>query len=104
MSISPKPRWPRPPPVAHIQTQITQNAATVQADEVRLGYTRIYAPMDGTVVNVEAREGRTLNATYRRPAILRIADLSVMTVWTEVSEAEVRKVRAGMPVARPSAG
>ncbi|UIN23592.1 efflux RND transporter periplasmic adaptor subunit [Herbaspirillum frisingense] len=84
--------------VAHIQAQITQNAATVQADEVRLGYTRIYAPMDGTVVNVEAREGQTLNATYQTPAILRIADLSVMTVWTEVSEAEVRKVRAGMPV------
>ncbi|MDR6582249.1 efflux RND transporter periplasmic adaptor subunit [Herbaspirillum sp. BH-1] len=84
--------------VAHIQAQITQNVATVQADEVRLGYTRIYAPMDGTVVNVEAREGQTLNATYQTPAILRIADLSVMTVWTEVSEAEVRKVRAGMPV------
>lgn len=84
--------------VAHIQAQITQNAATVQADEVRLGYTRIYAPMDGTVVNVEAREGQTLNATYQTPAILRIADLSVMTVWTEVSEAEVRKVRSGMPV------
>ncbi|KAF1048179.1 MAG: Macrolide export ATP-binding/permease protein MacB [Herbaspirillum frisingense] len=84
--------------IDHIKAQITQTSATVQADEVRLGYTRIYAPMDGTVVSVEAREGQTLNATYQTPNILRIADLSVMTVWTEVSEAEVRKVRAGMPV------
>jgi macrolide-specific efflux system membrane fusion protein len=84
--------------VEHLQAQIVQTSATVQADEVRLGYTRIYATMDGTVVSVDAREGQTLNATYQTPGILRIADLGTMTVWTEVSEAEVRKVHAGMPV------
>lgn len=84
--------------VEHLQAQIVQTSATVQADEVRLGYTRIYATMDGTVISVDAREGQTLNATYQTPGILRIADLGTMTVWTEVSEAEVRKVHAGMPV------
>jgi macrolide-specific efflux system membrane fusion protein len=54
--------------------------------------------MAGTVVSVEAREGQTLNATYQTPHILRIADLSAMTVWTEVSEADVRRVKPGMPV------
>lgn len=80
----------------NLRAQIAQATATVQADEVRLGYTRIYAPMDGTVVSIDAREGQTLNATYQTPNILRIADLSTMTVWTEVSEAEVRKVKSGM--------
>lgn len=82
----------------HLEAQIDQTLATLKADEARLGYTRIYAPMAGTVVSVEAREGQTLNATYQTPDILRIADLSGMTVWTEVSEADVRRVRPGMPV------
>ncbi|WP_091912735.1 efflux RND transporter periplasmic adaptor subunit [Chitinasiproducens palmae] len=84
--------------IANLAALIAQTQANMRADEARLGYTRIYAPMAGTVVSVEAREGQTLNATYQTPNILRIADLSVMTVWTEVSEADVRRVRAGMPV------
>lgn len=84
--------------VAHLDAQIAQTQATQRAEEARLGYTRIFAPMAGTVVSVEAREGQTLNATYQTPNILRIADLSSMTVWTEVSEADVRRVKAGLPV------
>jgi macrolide-specific efflux system membrane fusion protein len=84
--------------VDHLGAQIAQTQATLQADEARLGYTRIYAPMAGTVVSVEAREGQTLNATYQTPDVLRIADLSSMTVWSEVSEADVRRIRPGMPV------
>jgi macrolide-specific efflux system membrane fusion protein len=49
-------------------------------------------------VALEAREGQTLNATYQTPNILRIADLSTMTVWTEVSEADIRRLKVGMPV------
>lgn len=84
--------------IANLQAQIAQTEASLKADVARLGYTRIYAPMSGTVVSVEAREGQTLNATYQTPNVLRVADLSGMTVWTEVSEADVRRVKAGMPV------
>ena len=82
----------------HLKAQIDQTQATLKADEARLGYTRIYAPMAGTVVTVDAREGQTLNATYQTPNVLRIADLTAMTVWTDVSEADVRRVKNGMPV------
>ncbi|MGB3068647.1 MAG: efflux RND transporter periplasmic adaptor subunit [Ottowia sp.] len=88
----------------HFKAQIAQTQATLNADEARLGYTRIYAPMAGTVVSVEAREGQTLNATYQTPPILRIADLSKMTVRTDVSEADVRRVKAGMPVSFTTLG
>lgn len=84
--------------IRQMQARIEQTRATQRAEEARLGYTRIKAPMAGTVVSVESREGQTLNATYQTPHILRIADLSVMTVRAEVSEADVRGVRAGMPV------
>ncbi|TEA80177.1 efflux RND transporter periplasmic adaptor subunit [Allopusillimonas ginsengisoli] len=88
----------------YLRAQIAQMQASQRAEEARLGYTQIYAPMAGTVVSVEAREGQTLNATYQTPNILRIADLSGMTVWTEVSEADVRRVKAGLPVSFTTLG
>jgi len=78
------------------QAQIRQAQASLRSDEAELGYTRIYAPMDGTVVAVDAREGQTLNAQQRTPLILRIAKLSPMTVWAQVSEADIGKVKPGM--------
>ncbi|CAN7242325.1 Macrolide export protein MacA [Pseudomonas fluorescens] len=78
------------------QAQIRQAQASLRSDEAELGYTRIYAPMSGTVVVVGAREGQTLNAQQQTPLILRIARLSPMTVWAEVSEADIGHVKPGM--------
>ncbi|MGE8321844.1 MAG: efflux RND transporter periplasmic adaptor subunit [Pseudomonas sp.] len=78
------------------QAQIRQAQASLRSDEAELGYTRIYAPMDGTVVAVDAREGQTLNAQQQTPLILRIAKLSPMTVWAQVSEADIGNVTPGM--------
>ncbi|MBN2993104.1 efflux RND transporter periplasmic adaptor subunit [Pseudomonas cedrina subsp. fulgida] len=79
------------------QAQIRQARASLRSDEAELGYTRIYAPMAGTVVAVDARVGQTLNAQQQTPLILRIAKLSPMTVWAEVSEADIGHVKPGMP-------
>ncbi|AMB86142.1 efflux transporter periplasmic adaptor subunit [Pseudomonas agarici] len=78
------------------QAQILQAQASLRSDEAELGYTRIFAPMAGTVVAVDAREGQTLNAQQQTPLILRIAKLSPMTVWAEVSEADIGHVKPGM--------
>lgn len=82
--------------VAQYQAQIRQTAASLRADEARLGYTRLYAPIAGVVTGVDVKQGQTLNATYQTPTVLRIADLSRMTVWTDVSEADIRQVKPGM--------
>lgn len=78
------------------EAQIRQAQASLRSDQAELGYTRIYAPMSGTVVALDAREGQTLNAQQQTPLILRIAKLSPMTVWAEVSEADIGHVRPGM--------
>ena len=78
------------------KAQIRQAQASLRSDQAELGYTRIYAPMSGTVVAVDAREGQTLNAQQQTPLILRIARLSPMTVWAEVSEADIGHVKPGM--------
>ncbi|WP_247879213.1 efflux RND transporter periplasmic adaptor subunit, partial [Azospirillum brasilense] len=80
------------------QAQIRQTDSTLQADEAQLGYTRIYAPMSGTLISVDARQGQTINSAYEAPVLMRIADLSAMTVWTQVSEADVTRLRDGMPL------
>jgi membrane fusion protein, macrolide-specific efflux system len=80
-----------------LKAQIEQTESSLRADEANLSYARIFAPMDGTVVTISARQGQTLNANQQAPVILRIADLSTMTVQTQVSEADVSRLQVGMP-------
>lgn len=81
-----------------LEANIQQSEASLKANQANLGYTRIYAPMSGTVIDVTARRGQTLNANQQAPIILRIADLDVMTVQAQVSEADVARLKIGMPV------
>jgi macrolide-specific efflux system membrane fusion protein len=81
-----------------VRAQIQQAQSSLQGDEANLRYTRIYAPMAGTVVSLNARQGQTLVSSQQAPVILRIADLSTMTVWAQVSEADVPRIAVGMPV------
>ena len=79
-----------------LQAQIEQIESTLRADEANLRYARILAPMNGTVVSISARQGQTLNTNQLAPVILRVADLSTMTVQTQVSEADIGRLRLGM--------
>ena len=51
--------------------QIRQAEASLRSDQAELGYTRIYAPMSGTIVALDARVGQTLNAQQQTPLILQ---------------------------------
>jgi len=84
--------------VAMLEAQIEQTRSSLRAEEANLEFTRIYAPMSGTVVSLSAKQGQTLNANQQAPTILQIADLSVMTVKAEVSEADVMRLQQGMEV------
>ncbi|MFL1406830.1 efflux RND transporter periplasmic adaptor subunit [Marinobacter sp. M1N3S26] len=81
-----------------ISAQIQQTESTLRAEEANLEYAKIYAPMDGTVVSIDARQGQTLNTNQQAPVLMRIADLSTMTVEAQVSEADIGKLNHGMPV------
>ncbi|MBS4049150.1 MAG: efflux RND transporter periplasmic adaptor subunit [Alphaproteobacteria bacterium] len=82
--------------IAVLDAQIQQGESTLKSDQANLSYTKIYAPMTGTVVDITARQGQTLNANQSAPIVLRIADLDTMTVKTQVSEADVPKLTLGM--------
>ncbi len=81
-----------------IKAQMQQTQSTLRGDEANLGYTKIYAPIAGTVVSQAAKQGQTLNANQQAPIVMRIANLATMTVQAQVSEADVPKLHVGMDV------
>ena len=66
--------------VTELESQIRQARIAVNTDEVNLGYTRITAPLDGTIVSVPVDEGQTVNANQTTPTIVQIADLDKMEI------------------------
>jgi membrane fusion protein, macrolide-specific efflux system len=84
--------------VEAVTAQMQQTESTLRGDDANLSYTKIYAPISGTVVSQAVRQGQTLNANQQAPIVMRIADLSIMTVQAQVSEADVSKLQIGMEV------
>jgi len=84
--------------VASLSAQMKEAAAAVDTAKANLGYTKITAPMAGEVVSITTLEGQTINANQQAPNILRIADISTMTVWAQVSEADIVNVKPGQQV------
>jgi membrane fusion protein, macrolide-specific efflux system len=84
--------------VASLSAQMKQAAAAIDTAKANLGYTKITAPMSGEVVSISILEGQTLNANQQAPNILRIADMNTMTVWAQVSEADIVRVKFGQDV------
>lgn len=84
--------------IVAINAQIEQSRLTIATAKEDLGYTRILAPMDGTVVAIVTEEGQTVNANQSAPTIVKLAKLDTMTVKAEISEADVMKVEEGQSV------
>jgi len=81
-----------------IEANIKQAEIEVSTAETNVGYTKITAPMDGTVISVPVSEGQTVNANQTTPTIVTIADLSKMKIKPEISEGDITKVKAGQEV------
>jgi membrane fusion protein, macrolide-specific efflux system len=81
-----------------VEAQIEEANSALDGDKVNLTYTRIYAPMAGTVVLQDMREGQTLNANQSAPRIVQLADLDTMTVRAQVAEADIMRLKPGMAV------
>jgi macrolide-specific efflux system membrane fusion protein len=80
-----------------VAAQLQETESNLKGIRTNLGFTKIYAPMSGTVTTMPAREGQTLNANQTAPTILQVANLGVMTVRAQVAEADVTRLKEGMP-------
>ncbi len=78
---------------ASIQAQ----GAQLSQSRANLGYTKIYAPVDGIVVTRGIDPGATVVASFQAPVLFVIAeDLHKMRVLADVDEADVGKIAEGM--------
>jgi membrane fusion protein, macrolide-specific efflux system len=90
--------WSTRAQLQSIDAQILQSQTSLATARTNLGYTRIVAPIDGTVVAVVTEEGQTVNSLQSAPTIVKLAKLDSLTVKAEISEADVSKVSPGQVV------
>ena len=80
------------------QADVKQDQAALEQAQADLDHTYIQAPVDGVVVARNVDVGQTVAASLQAPTLFQIAqDLTKMQVDTNVSEADVGRVRTGMP-------
>ena len=80
------------------QAQVKQFTAALQSAQIDLDHTNIKAPVDGVVVSRNVDVGQTVAASLAAPTLFLIAqDLTKMQVDTNVSEADVGRVRVNQP-------
>ncbi|MDD3371129.1 MAG: efflux RND transporter periplasmic adaptor subunit [Alphaproteobacteria bacterium] len=84
--------------VAGLEAQIRSAEIAVDTAKVNLGYTNITAPIDGTVVAIVTEEGQTVNAAQQAPTIIKLAQLDLMTIKAQISEADITRVKIGQRV------
>ncbi len=82
--------------IAAIEAQIKKALIAVDTARANLGYTRIYAPIDGTVISIDTEEGQTVVSNQSATTILTLATLDTMTVKAKISEADVTRVKPGL--------
>lgn len=81
-----------------LTAQSVQARIAVDTARVNLGYTRIVSPMAGTIVAIPVEQGQTVNAVQSTPTMVKVARLDTMTVEAQISEADVIRVSAGLPI------
>ena len=84
--------------VAANKAQVKEFEAALQSARLDLDHTSIKAPVDGVVVSRNVDVGQTVAASLSAPTLFLIAqDLTKMQVDTNVSEADVGRVRVNQP-------
>ena len=85
----------------HEVAQANLSSAQVSLERARqnLAYTRIYAPIDGIVVERNVDVGQTVAASLSAPQLFLIAnDLAQMQILASVDESDIGQIQEGQPV------
>jgi HlyD family secretion protein len=81
------------------RADVKQAQAQLQSSQVDLDHATIRAPIDGVVISRSIDVGQTVAASLQAPKLFVIAnDLTQMQVETRIDEADIGRVRSGLPV------
>jgi len=79
------------------QARLLQARAALETAKVNLQHTIITSPISGTIISRSVDRGQTVAASFSSPTLFTIAaDLTKMQVNTNIDEADVGRIRAGM--------
>lgn len=85
--------------ISAARAQIKQYQASLKTAMTNLGYTKIIAPVDGTIISREIDLGSPVAASFQAPELFTIAqDLTKMQIEVSVSEADIGNVHEGQDV------
>ncbi len=85
--------------ISAARAQISQYQASLKTAMTNLGYTKIIAPVDGTIISREIDLGSPVAASFQAPELFTIAqDLTNMQIEVSVSEADIGNVQEGQDV------
>jgi len=78
---------------------VQQAEATLARARRNLGYCTIKAPVRGVVIDRRVNIGQTVVASLNAPSLFLLAkDLRRIQVWVAVNEADIGRIRVGLPV------
>jgi RND family efflux transporter MFP subunit len=73
------------------------DVATAEAREedskLRLGWTRVFAPIGGCITSISTQQGETVASSFAVPTFLTIVDLHRLEVHAYVDEVDIQKIR-----------
>lgn len=84
--------------IAALDAEIVQRETEVSTAQTNLDYTKITAPIDGTVLAVVAKQGQNVNAVQSAPTIVMLGNQATMTVYAQISEADVVRTKVDQEV------
>ncbi len=81
------------------EATVAQAQAVLNLSETNLGYTTIKSPVKGTIIDRRVNVGQTVVSSLNAPSLFLIAkDLRQIQVWASVNEADIGRLKVGMPV------
>lgn len=85
--------------ILQAKASLAQAEAVVRRAQRNLGYCTIKSPVKGVIIDRRVNIGQTVVASLNAPSLFLIAkDLKRMQVWVAVNEADIGKIRPGLPV------
>src|SRR5206468_13122534 len=79
------------------EADVAAAGADVKTTEVNLGYLTVYSPITGRVISKPPQLGELVGALTLTPLTIEIADMSTLTVETDVPEARLEQVKSKAP-------
>jgi RND family efflux transporter MFP subunit len=78
--------------VALNKARLQQVQASLANEKIRLAWTRVSAPIAGTIASVSTQQGETVAASFAAPTFLTIIDLTRLEIQAYVDESDIGKI------------